>query len=220
MKKNKVWILISIVILVAVIIILPNNHIHGCLLGYEKAEDNECLHAQDIQGSITDIEYAKKWYNKRNNQYYGYVQDCASFVSQCLYARGLPMNENWYSYRMDSCYYYFWEVGAPWRLAADQYNYFSNPENGFINGEVIEINNVSELAEEAKNGGIQAGDLLYFDENRDGVPNHAAMISKVDSGMLYYTAHTFARFNQPLSAYFCTRNNEARVYIIKLKNSF
>ena len=50
------------------------------------------------------IEYAKKWWNKRNANYYSYILNCANFVSQCLYAGGLRMsgygrNNGWHSYK-------------------------------------------------------------------------------------------------------------------------
>ena len=46
------------------------------------------------------LDYAKKWWNKQNVNYYSYGTggDCANFVSQCLYEGGLKKDSKWYSY--------------------------------------------------------------------------------------------------------------------------
>lgn len=51
----------------------------------------------------------------------------------------------------DSCYSNYLEdkddIAPTWRLAQEQYNYFSNEENGYINGDVIKITSADEIAE-------------------------------------------------------------------------
>ncbi len=50
------------------------------------------------------INYAETWYEGgysggRNPEYYSYKTDCANFVSQCLAAGNIRMNNSWHSYR-------------------------------------------------------------------------------------------------------------------------
>lgn len=161
-----------------------------------------------------EIEYAEKCCYRRNNQYYGYGQDCANFVSQCLYSGGIPMKDNWYSYKMDDCFFYCGDVFITWSRAPEQYAYFKKSEYNYKN---FSIKNILDIKNAIKEG-VQAGDLIYFDNDKDTVPDHAAIISKVDSSMIYYCAHTFARYNQPLSNYFKT-GNKRQIYIIMLKDN-
>ena len=92
-----------------------------------------------------------------------------------------------------------YDVSPAWRLAAEQYKYFSNPENGYINGDVLTVtkNNISSVA---RNGGIQPGDLLYFSSAPDKLPYHATIITDVNNDEIYYSGHTKSRFDYPLSA--------------------
>ncbi len=160
------------------------------------------------------IEYAEECCNRRNNQYYGYGQDCANFVSQCLYSGGIPKNGNWYSYKMDDCFFYCGDATITWSRAPEQYAYFKKSEYHYKNFLIQNISNIKDAIKE----GIKAGDLIYFDNDIDGAPDHAAIISKVDSRMVFYCAHTFSRYNQPLSNYFKT-GNKGQIYIVMLKDN-
>lgn len=134
--------------------------------------------------------------------YYNYRTDCANFVSQCLYAGGVEMTNEWYSYKRETKINKLlsvveFDVGEPWRLAAKQYEYFSDPDNGYISGEVLTVE-ASTISSVAGNSKIQMGDLLYFAE--DGTnPHHATIITKVCGGEIYYAGHTSSRFDKALS---------------------
>ena len=122
------------------------------------------------------------------------------------------MNSNWYCRKTAKKWYqvwfnplswfvgklrYNWASGEAWRLANKQYQYFSDADNGYINGDVITISSVDDIASVANNGGVQKGDLLYF--SSDGVnAYHATIVSKVENGMIYYAAHSQPRYDQPL----------------------
>ncbi len=171
------------------------------------------------------IEYADKWtkglrganyvfeylFSKRNSDYYSYSTNCANFVSQCVEAGGVEMNDEWHSHKTITTSIWIsgsgnhyaetqkisWDVSAPWRLAQDQYDYFSDPQNGYINGDTIEINSVGEIEDVVSNNNVQKGDLMYFVDEKGNV-HHATMISKVENGMIYFTGNTKRRFNMPL----------------------
>ncbi len=62
--------------------------------------------------------------------------------------------------------------------------------------------------------GVQEGDLLYFMGKEAGNPYHAAIISKIENGEIYYAAHTKSRRKQPLSE---SIGNE-KVLILRIKD--
>ena len=84
--------------------------------------------------------YAEKWSHSRNPLYYSYrVGDCANFVSQCLYAGGIVMTEQWHSYRYNNNLTwlsflpnntrYNWDVSSAWSLVRNHYDYFNKHKN-------------------------------------------------------------------------------------------
>ncbi|MDO4556891.1 MAG: DUF1906 domain-containing protein [Lachnospiraceae bacterium] len=160
-------------------------------------------------------EYAQIWNDDTNRAEYYYYQhgDCANFVSQCLVAGGIPMNDAWYSHKYGNQIEVeqdpentTFDVGEPWRLANQEYQYFKAIECGYRNGDVIEITNREEisgvLAKCAAEGNpIQMGDLMYFahkGKGEDGV-HHATMISYADLSCIKYTAHTSPKFDEDVT---------------------
>ena len=92
---------------------------------------------------------------------------------------------------------------------------YYNPSNGrFINEDEIIINSASEIAEYAKNGGIQAGDLMYFVDLDATNPHHATMVSKVENNEIYFTGHTKSRFDRELSI----SMDGQKVYIVRIRD--
>lgn len=173
--------------------------------------------------------YARKWYNSRNKMFFSYTYDCANFVSQCLYAGGLNMYPFWHSYKLRSInifestrlygvgkyflnysYRNDWDVTSTWSCADVQYQHFKNQ---YFVSKVITISNLSDLQNAVKYGKIRLGDLIYFDDDGNGTPNHAGIINNVDAKMIYYAGHTQERFNQPLDTYI-KNNSSHKVYIL------
>ena len=158
------------------------------------------------------VEYAEEWCDQTNMDYYYYTTDCANFVSQCLAAGGIEMNDSWHSYRIGEfawyniisllCYKYGfeWDISRAWRLAEDQFAYFSNPGNGYISGDVITISSPSQIPGVITESIIRPGDLLYFCNEKNEI-YHAAIITKIDSNMIYYSGHTSYRRNAQLGPY-------------------
>lgn len=116
----------------------------------------------------------------------------------------------------------------PWGAARDQYEYFSDPKNGYTNG-TIDIgsynkNNTSDtervesdIQEAAQT--VQPGDLLYWDDG-DGV-HHATIVTKVKDGEIYYSGNTNAPAGGPsqdVSMKETMGDNGESVHIVKLKD--
>ena len=110
------------------------------------------------------IAYADKWATSRNPEYKQYPGvDCCNFVSQCMYAGGMPKNSAWYpaSYAWINC------SGA--------------------------IDNVKKYGTfmSAKNGNVLRGNPVYYDWNSNGVYDHTAIcVGKNSSGTPIIDAHT------------------------------
>ena len=166
------------------------------------------------------VDYAKKWWGpseyRRNPEYYNYRQDCTNFVSQCLFAGGIVMNSSWHSY-----YYPYWppgdqwQVAEPWRLAKNQFEFFSNPYNGYIYEEVLTIWSPQGVSIVSNNFVIQPGDLLYWANADNMEPYHAGMVSHVENGEIYFTAHDSPRFDEPLSIHI---NSGEVVFVIRIRD--
>jgi RHS repeat-associated protein len=161
--------------------------------------------------------------------------DCANYTSQALVAGGLEMNDQWYYYKVDNKIItlygtaYFmtpegnltyrgtdYKFSANWSMARNQYEYFSNPQNGYINGDVIVINNPDEIPYAINHWGIQAGDLMFFANDTDGI-HHATMITEVNKSNdeIKYSAHTRPRQGDDLKL----NMGSERVHIIRIKDS-
>lgn len=138
------------------------------------------------------------------------------------------MNDEWHSYKefnvdkhlwdirsvISSNYWYDWDITDTWRLAKNQYYYFADPENGFINGSTIKITDIADIADVVKNYNIQQGDLLYWSSADADDIYHATIISKVDDEMIYYAGNTQRQFDQSLA----DSLGNSTVYIIRINN--
>lgn len=119
---------------------------------------------------------------------------------------------------MPQNYLYRWDISGAWKLADRQFEFFSSKGNGDINGDVIVIKSVDEIApkiQAAKDEGmpIDVGDLMYFVS--DGKLHHATIVSEMTDNMIRYAGNTAPRHVQDLDQ---TLGSES-VYIIRMKNS-
>ncbi|MBQ3391925.1 MAG: amidase domain-containing protein [Lachnospiraceae bacterium] len=110
------------------------------------------------------VAYADKWATSRNPEYRQYPGvDCCNFVSQCLYAGGMPKSDKWYpaSYCWINC------SGAIAHFK--EYGTFMKAENG----------------------NVCKGNPVYYDWNSNGVYDHTAIcVGKNASGTPIVDAHT------------------------------
>lgn len=138
------------------------------------------------------------------------------------------MNDSWHSYKsfnlakfsldprsiLSRNYWYDWDISPAWRLASEQYAYFSNSDNGYINGEVIVIENIDQIEKLVETGGIQPGDLMFFVNSGEESPHHATIITKVENNEIYYADHTRNVYDEKLSK----KLDDQKVYIIRIKD--
>ena len=110
------------------------------------------------------IAYADKWATSRNPEYRQYPGvDCCNFVSQCLYAGGMPKNSAWYpaSYAWINC-----------------------------SGAIDNFKNYGSFMS-ANDGNVLRGNPVYYDWNSNGVYDHTAIcVGKNSSGTPIIDAHT------------------------------
>lgn len=182
------------------------------------------------------INYAIKWSYDTNQDFYSYSSDCTNFVSQCLYAGGYVMNSEWYSYKGEKLtfletkmkdfipilisadnykYFYNWNVSDAWSCVRPFKNYIESSD--YVN-QVIVINNKTDFKEVIAKYDIQEGDPMLFDNNSDGIPNHATIISNVDNenGIINYAAHTNSRDYENVMNYLDDDNNySAIIFLMK-----
>ena len=183
----------------------------------------------------------KKWY------FVDLGWDCANLASQALTAGGLEHTDEWMFYKSSNkktnlgwispFLQYKRPSGNPflsdytwrpidhkftdaWALAGSQYKYFSDSDNGYINGSVIKLeyqsSNFSQYMNAAvKANNIQVGDLMYFANEEDGA-HHATMITKIDENGIYYSAHTDHRSDETLDG---KLSETEWVYIVRIKDS-
>lgn len=126
--------------------------------------------------SYTDaVAYAQRYATSYNPAYENYNSiggDCANFVSQCLYAGGLPMTDKWY-YRNGS------RTGS-WSLADGLFKYVSeNCGTAIVNsdpGQVV--------------GNVTAGNPVFYYSSSKGRYSHTAICVGVNaSGVPVVAAH-------------------------------
>ena len=169
--------------------------------------------------------YAITWWKKPNPKYpnFGNNGDCANFVSQCLSAGGFKQNSDWYCFYSPNSGlniqriikpYKNWIYSKAWSCAYEQYKYFKN--SGLTYDEIV-INSVNEIAPVAsgEKGRVRIGDIMYMQWDKP-YPHHAAIITSLRDGMIYYNAHTIPRDDEPLENFFSSNSN-GKVYILRIK---
>jgi len=158
------------------------------------------------------IAYAKNWYGRFNTKYAKYKSDCSNFVSQCLYAGGISMTRNWFSYKNPSTPNGFF-VSYSWRVVENQYRHFRY--SGYCRGKLT-ISRKTIF--QALSKGVRKGDIMFFDKDGNGVPDHATLITFVTRWMLFYTAHIKPRWNKPVTYFFGQQSSTAKAIILKMRS--
>jgi hypothetical protein len=204
------------------------------------------------------VEYALKWYKDYNNEYDNFdgsfgvtvdqtlrlsskfdSSDCTNFTSQCLYAGGITMTENWHSYKegiMPSINSIIVGLAYPnllqyiipayivggsikydhtyaWCRVRYQLPFFDKDRYS----EGVEIITKENLDEITVSGRVEIGDLMYFDNETDGDYSHSAIVSRVnEEEKICYAAHSDSYNYKSLNIYF-NANPNGTIKIVKLK---
>ena len=133
------------------------------------------------------VQYARRWALSRNRDYNDFTKgggDCMNFVSQCLYAGGLPFKNNgfeWHGLRGGSSF--SWRGVDSFLKQLKNYQQFGSPRLEFSCEETPES--------------LKAGDLVFT--VTEGVPgdiernpSHVVILSRdyADRGQLVVCGHT------------------------------
>lgn len=176
------------------------NNVAGNLIGGGNQQQNSSY------DPIKARDYAYKWWNKRNNEQYGYYSrvmggcydcwyDCTNFVSQAIKEGGIKEQ------RTGGTYWYYSDEkpSYSWGVANSFYKHFKTRAK--------EVRNLFDL---------EVGDVVNADFDHDGDIEHAAIVTKVTPYEVYITQHTYDRKDAKLSAWF---NAGYNVYGWKMKTA-
>jgi len=128
------------------------------------------------------VNYANVWWNKANPDYEHYDVDCTNFVSQCLFAGGIPMN---YTGKRETGWWYEgYENGRErwsfsWAVANSLQLYMQSSHTGL---RVETVDSARKLA---------LGDIISYDWDGNTQYQHTAIVTGFDpSGEPLVNAHT------------------------------
>ncbi|QDK68293.1 amidase domain-containing protein [Bacillus halotolerans] len=114
------------------------------------------------------VQYAEKYWNKRNPAYKNFSDNCTNFISQCLHAGGAPMRghpnrgSGWWM--KQSSWSYSWTVAHSMKM------YLTNSKAGL---RAVRVKSAEELV---------PGDVICYDFEGDGRFNHTTIVVAKDKG--------------------------------------
>ena len=121
------------------------------------------------------VAYGDRYWKHYNHSYHNYANeggDCANFVSQCLYAGGMPRTDDWFPQSVN------------WINVMGHIRHFK-AYGSFLT---------------ASNSNVSAGNPVYYDWNRDGIYDHTTLCVGVNSsGMPVVDSHTANLYHAPWS---------------------
>ncbi len=121
------------------------------------------------------VQYAERWWNEFNPNYPEFNDDCTNYISQCLYAGGVPMwgqperTRGWWIEGKVN-WSYSWTVAHAFMLMLKGANW------------TVEVGSPREL---------EIGDIICYDFEGDGRFNHNTIVTGMDGyGYPLVNAHT------------------------------
>ncbi|MGU8664043.1 amidase domain-containing protein [Clostridium perfringens] len=149
----------------------------------ESYKNGIMLKSYDGYNASAAVNYAHKYYEDYNPGFVAYSSDCQNFVSQCVYAGGIPMTDYWHHYTSK---YYTYDVTPSWRLVPDFYTYIKN--NGYTWGNDYYYD-------------WRLGDVVQMYNPSTGIYSHSVILTGRDpvDGIALYTAHTNNRYDFKLT---------------------
>jgi hypothetical protein len=126
---------------------------------------------------LAAVRYAETWWNDYNPAFKKFAVDCTNFISQCLYAGGIPMNG--YPNRVKGWWMKNGQWSHSWAVAHSFRWYLSGSRTGV---RTIEKTSPDELV---------LGDIICYDFQGDGRFDHTTIVVAKDrKGMPLVNAHT------------------------------
>lgn len=174
--------------------------------------------------------YAKKWWNSFNtSQYKANNNDCANFVSQCLYAGGLTKMTGvglfgWHHYKLLNGWKF--QISDAWGIAKELHKWLCDTFR-FNTITFINSNNKIYRSLTPSLKKEQCRYVIFFMRCDVNYYGHAAISGKVEKGDVYYYGHTnpangedskysiLKRLNQKVTAKDCERSKINKKYIGK-----
>ena len=142
------------------------------------------------------LEYARRWALSRNPLFYDFTGgggNCTNFVSQCLLAGSLVMDERnpfgWYYVNLN-------ERAPAWTGVNEFYNYMTG-SNGFTPTAERE----GPFCIETRDGDLELGDIVQLANSR-GTFYHSLLVTGfTENGEILISAQSNDALNRPLSTY-------------------
>lgn len=131
-------------------------------------EEREALGRAFQYDRLGAVQYAEKYWNKRNPAYKNFSDNCTNFISQCLHAGGAPMRghpnrgSGWWM--KQSSWSYSWTVAHSMKM------YLTNSKAGL---RAVRVKSAEELV---------PGDVICYDFEGDGRFNHTTIVVAKDKG--------------------------------------
>lgn len=140
-----------------------------------KSLDLTSSRAKIAYNRLKAVQYAERWWNSFNPTYPQFTDDCTNFISQCLYAGGIPMwgkpnrTKGWWI-EGKSNWSFSWTVAHAFMLMLKAASWTK------------EVKNPSQL---------MIGDIICYDFEGDGRFNHNTIVTGKDEyGYPLVNAHT------------------------------
>lgn len=134
-------------------------------------------------------QYADRWWNGNNPAFLAFEVDCTNYVSQCLYAGGIPMHmtgnrHNGWWYQGNGSERDRWSLS--WAVAHSLRWYLASRQPGGIQAE--EVTSADQL---------MVGDVICYDFDGDGTWQHNTIVTAKDgNGMPLVNAHTGSSYRR------------------------
>lgn len=158
--------------------------------------------------AIAAAEYAKRYAINYNKEWYFYSNggDCANFVSQALFAGGMPMTWNWHSYDSNVHAYRMNNPSTAkdpftWIRAQQLCDYLAS-----IGGQVITNPSASDFA---------IGDAVFYDWD-GGRLDHSAIVTDIINGVPRVSAHSTPESASKLNEIWTYNRGSRRIVLVKL----
>jgi hypothetical protein len=148
-------------------------------------------------------QYAYQWWDKRNNEEFGYYSrvmggcydcwyDCTNFISQVVYKGGIKQ-------RTSGSLWYYSDDGPPhsWGVANAFYAHFKDRSKP--------VDNIWDL---------KIGDVISFDFDSNNRIDHTAVVTKITNSGIYVTQHTYDKKDSDVTAWFYVPT--AKVYAFNM----